>query len=166
MESENLYHEERSEISLQTKYMANDFYRSLTNAMREYVVSSINEDESIKTERLSYNIWTMMRCFWFSFKYSSSINEKDKEEMDGCYYENIEARIRIYDIEDERLSPELKEKLKERKKKLKHGVLSKSFTSHEQAFVAMDTLFEKAGKAGIFIDYSMQLGDYDPESPV
>lgn len=151
MEAIDFYHEEVSSVSVQTKYMANDFYRSLTNAMREYVVESVKERASNRAENLSYNVWTMMSCFWFSFKYSSRISKDDKIEMDGYYIEDIKNRKKIFIGLDKT------------GKEYHHGILSSPFKTYEEAMYAMDKLFEKAGKAGIFIDYSMQLGDYDPE---
>lgn len=150
MEASDFYHEEVSSVSIQTKYMANDFYRSLTNAMREYVVESVKNDGS-RADQLAYNVWTMMSCFWYSFKYSGRINNDDRIEMDGHYLEDTIKREKLFEGEDKKGRPYC------------HGVLSQPFKNYSEAMFAMDKLFEKAGKAGIFIDYSLQLGDYDPE---
>jgi hypothetical protein len=150
MEASDFYHEETSNVSIQTKYMANDFYRSLTNAMRQYVVESSKETITPLSEEMSRNVWTMMTCFWYSFKYSSRIFSGDREEMDGLYIEDTINRVRIY-------TGQVK------KKDCHKGILTAPFDNADQAMFAMDKLFEKAGKAGIFIDFSLQLGDYDPE---
>lgn len=152
MEVKDFTHDEISNVSNQTKYMANEFYRSLTNAMREYVVENgVNTEGNTRSEQLSHNVWTMMRCFWLSFKYSSYINANDKLEMDGHYDEDIKARLRTYEGKDKK------------GENYYHGLLSKPFANYQEAFFAMDKLFEKAGKARIFIDYHMQMSDYDPE---
>lgn len=150
-ENEIQFHfNEDKQPSLQVKFLANEFYKSLTNSMREYVLESQADKNSTQSIRHAYNVWTLMRCFWFSFKYSSKINAKDRVEMDGDV-KKIDTRKRevLYNEDNE------KEKIK--------GVLSEAFADHTQAFVAMDKLFEKAGKAGIFIDYSSVMGDYDSE---
>ena len=69
-ENEIQFHfNEDKQPSLQVKFLANEFYKSLTNSMREYVLESQADKNSVQSVRHAYNVWTLMRCFWFSFKY-------------------------------------------------------------------------------------------------
>jgi len=143
-------YEENKSANMIVKYMANDFYKTLTNAMRDYVVNSMGKESADKE---SHNVWTLMKCFWLSFKYVSQISDKDIVEMDGSIsHYDFETRKAVFNKDED--GDEI------------IGLLSKPFENSDQAFCALDKLFEKAAKAGIFVEFKAIMGDYDPESYV
>jgi hypothetical protein len=89
-----------TEPNFQTKTLAIDFFRSITNSMRELVDASAGNDRKAETRYLN-NSWCLLKCFWLSFKYNRRIKAEERSEVDSALnvpFRNSEEAFQAMDL--------------------------------------------------------------------